>query len=137
MAKDLFHDVVKNGLIKEGWHITDDPYFVKTGGVEFFIDLGAERMIAAEKEGERIAVEIKSFIGPSAINDLHLAVGQFINYRVALSIKDSARKLFLAVPETTYETLFQKELIQRIVLENNLKLIVYNIDQEEIVLWQT
>ncbi|NER52957.1 MAG: hypothetical protein F6J92_41235 [Symploca sp. SIO1A3] len=69
MARDLFHKTVKNGLIKEGWQITDDPFFVKVGGVEFFIDIGAEKLIAAEKDDERIAVEIKSFINPSSISD--------------------------------------------------------------------
>ncbi|WP_083305177.1 element excision factor XisH family protein [Moorena producens] len=54
MAKDLFHDVVKNALIKDGWQITDDPFFLKVGGVEFFIDLGAEKLIAAERNGQRI-----------------------------------------------------------------------------------
>lgn len=62
MAKDLFHDVVKTALIKDGWHITDDPFFMKVGGVDFFIDLGAEKIIAAERDNQKIAVEIKSFI---------------------------------------------------------------------------
>ena len=54
MAKDLFHDVVKTALIKDGWKITDDPFFVKVGGVEFFIDLGAEKLFAAERNGENL-----------------------------------------------------------------------------------
>jgi hypothetical protein len=33
------------------------------GGVEMYVDLGAEKIIAAEKDGKKIAVEIKSFIG--------------------------------------------------------------------------
>lgn len=28
-AKDMYHDVAKNALIKEGWSITDDPLFIK------------------------------------------------------------------------------------------------------------
>ena len=109
MARDLFHESVKNGLVKEGWQITDDPFVVKVGGVEFFIDLGAERLIAAEKDGERIAVEIKSFINPSSVSDFHLAIGQFINYRVALNIKEPERKLFLAIPNSIHRTFFQRE----------------------------
>lgn len=42
MAKDLFHDAVRNALIKDGWQITEDPLFLKIGGVELYIDLGAE-----------------------------------------------------------------------------------------------
>lgn len=51
------------------------------------IDLGAEKLLAAEREGEKIAVEIKSFLSPSAITDFHLALGQFLNYRTALRKK--------------------------------------------------
>jgi len=108
MAKDLFHDVVKTALIKDGWEITDDPLFLKVGGVDFFIDLGAEKLLAAERDGKKIAVEIKSFINTSSIADFHLAIGQFINYRVALKATDPERQLFLAVPDIAYNTFFQK-----------------------------
>ncbi|NER52958.1 MAG: fdxN element excision controlling factor protein [Symploca sp. SIO1A3] len=69
--------------------------------------------------------------------DFHLAIGQFINYRVALKIKDPSRKLFLAIPDTIYRTLFQKELPKIVIQEYQLNLIVYDIETEEIVLWQT
>ncbi len=67
MAKNLFHDVVKIALIKDGWQITDDPLFLKVGGVDFFIDLGAEKLLAAERDGKKIAVEIKAFSTPPAL----------------------------------------------------------------------
>lgn len=91
MAQDLFHDAVKNALIKDGGQITDDPFFLKVGGVEFYIDLGAEKLIAAERNNEKIAVEIKSFINPSSLTDFHLAIGQFLNYRVALKVREPER----------------------------------------------
>ena len=84
-AKDIFHEAVRKGLEKEGWVITNDPLKLQVGGVEMYVDLGAEKIIAAEKDGEKIAVEIKSFIGPSNISEFHTAIGQFINYRVALN----------------------------------------------------
>jgi predicted RecB family endonuclease len=80
MARDLFHYQVKNALIKEGWNITDDPYRMEVDKVLYEIDLGAEPMIAAEKNGEKIAVEIKSFAGASTISEFHKAVGQFVDY---------------------------------------------------------
>ena len=84
MAKDVFHYAVRRGLETEGWLITDDSLRIKTGGAEMEIDLGAERIIAAERGEAKIAVEIKSFIGTSNISDFHTAVGQFLNYQVAL-----------------------------------------------------
>lgn len=64
-AKDKFHETVKTALVKDGWTITDDPLFIKFGGVEMYVDIGAEKLIGAEKDGRKIAVEIKSFLGIS------------------------------------------------------------------------
>lgn len=135
MAKDLFHDVVKTALIKDGWQITDDPLFLKVGGVDFFIDLGAEKLLAAERDGEKIAVEIKSFINTSTVADFHLAIGQFINHRTALKLKDPDRKLFLAIPDNAYDSFFQKEFPRPIIQEYQLELFVYDIENEVILQW--
>jgi hypothetical protein len=135
MAKDLFHEVVKTALIKDGWQITDDPLFLKVGGVDFFIDLDAEKLLAAERDDEKIAVEIKSFINTSTIADFHLAIGQFINYRTALKLKDPDRKLFLAIPDNAYDSFFQKEFPRLIIQEYQLELFVYDIENEVILQW--
>jgi len=136
MAKDLFHSAVKNALIKDGWQITDDPLFLKVGGVELYIDLGAEKLIAAERNNEKIAVEIKSFINPSSLTDFHIAIGQFLNYRVALKARDPERKLFLAVPDTAYTNFFQKEFAHMVITEYHLEIFVYDIENEEIITWK-
>ncbi len=40
------------------------------GGVDLEIDLGAERIIVAERQGDKIAVEVKSFLAyTSAITE--------------------------------------------------------------------
>jgi len=101
-----------------------------------YIDLGAERLLAAEKQGEKIAVEIKSFLNTSAITDFHLAVGQFINYRTALKIKDPQRQLFMAIPLTTYNDFFQREFAIIIIEDYQLALLVYDIEDEVIALWK-
>jgi XisH protein len=88
-AKDVFHRVVKTAFEKEGWLITHDPYTLQAGTLELYIDLGAEKIIAAEKQGQKIAVEIKSFLSPSKITELYAALGQFIIYRIALQKKRS------------------------------------------------
>lgn len=69
--KDLFHDAVRNALEKDRWKITHDPLFLNFAQVEMFVDLGAEPLIAAEKENAQIAIEIKTFIGSSAISEFH------------------------------------------------------------------
>jgi XisH protein len=40
---------VKHALSKPGWTITDDPLFIRIGTVEMYIDLGAEKILMAEK----------------------------------------------------------------------------------------
>jgi hypothetical protein len=82
-AKDIFHETVKKALQKEQWVITADPLKFKYGNVNFQIDLGAEKVLAAERQGEKIAVEIKSFLNPSAVTDFYAALGQFLSYRLA------------------------------------------------------
>ena len=77
MAKlDKIHHAVKRALVKDGWTITADPFRLRYGGRKLFVDLGAERVLAAEKGTEKIAVEVKSFVGASEINDLENALGQ-------------------------------------------------------------
>jgi hypothetical protein len=134
-AKDIFHNIVKQALEKDGWTITHDPLYLDFGGVELYINLGAEKLITTEKEDEKIAVEVKSFISGSTISEFHKALGQLINYRVALSQKQPEREIYLAVPNTTYEIFFKLELIQLVIKSQNIKLIIYNPDQEVIQQW--
>ena len=97
-AKDVFHDLVKVALQKDGWTITHDPYHIDLGFVDLYIDLGAEKLIAATKDNNKIAVEIKTFIASSTITEFHSAIGQYVNYRLALEENDAERLLYLAVP---------------------------------------
>ncbi len=75
MAKDIFHHLVKEALIKDGWVITHDPYSFNKWDPEWEIDLGAEKIIAAKKENQKIAVEIKSFLATSFAYEFHQVLG--------------------------------------------------------------
>jgi hypothetical protein len=136
MARDLFHNAVKQALIREQWVITADPLIIKIEGVKLEIDLAAERVFAAEKAGQKIAVEIKSFLNPSTITDFHVALGQFLNYRLALQIREPERKLYLAVPIDTFDSFFQEIFIQEAIKLYAVKLAVYNPIQEVITEWK-
>jgi hypothetical protein len=92
-------------------------------------------LIAAEKDGRYIAVEIKSFLGSSIIADFHLAIGQFLNYRVALEQQDPHRVLYLAVPIDAYSTLFMQPIAQTIIERYGIHMIVYNPEIEEVIIW--
>lgn len=134
-AHDVFHAAVREGLIKEGWTITDDPLIIEYGTSNVYIDLAAEKIIAAERGSERIAVEVKSFLGPSLVSDFHTALGQFLNYRLVLDGTDPDRVLYLAVPEPAYSAFFMLLLPQNAVKRHGVHLIVYDPETEAIVQW--
>lgn len=134
-AKDIFHETVKQALQKENWVITDDPLKLKFGNVNFQIDLGAERVLAAQRGSEKIAVEIKSFLNPSAITDFYAALGQFLSYRLAIEAIEPDRLLYMAVPLDTYRTFFQFEFTQTAIERYQVLLIVYDPENEVIVQW--
>lgn len=135
-AKDIYHERVKKALIKDGWQITHDPLFIQSGGADMYVDLGAEQMIAAEKSNEKIAIEIKSFIQNSFISEFHLAIGQYINYRLALKTEEPARTLYLAVSSDVAQESFIIPFVQAALETNQIKYLVYDIEKGVIIKWQ-
>ncbi|WP_416672070.1 element excision factor XisH family protein [Egbenema bharatensis] len=133
--KDYFHELVKQALIQSGWSITDDPLYLSIGNVNIQIDLAAEPLIAATKGNQKIAVEVKSFINASQITDFYNALGQYLTYQVALNLQEPDRQLYLAVPKTTYDALFQELLIQKVFEFYPIKIIVYSKLTQEIQSW--
>ncbi len=136
-AKDVFHDPFVHALRNDGWTITHDPLTIPYGKTEVLMDIGAELLLGAERDGKRIAVEIKSFIKPSPIQDLKEAIGQFALYTDALADfpAQSDRTLYLAIREETYNELFREETGQRLIQRGRVRLIVFDPVQEMILLW--
>ncbi|WP_445628788.1 XisH family protein [Nostoc sp. DSM 114167] len=136
MAKDIFHDTVKLALQKDGWTITHDPYRLRYGIADIYIDLAAEEAIAAQKAGRKIAVEVKSFVSSSAISEFHTALGQFLNYRIALEVSEEPdRILYLAVPSDVHQTFLRFEPAKTVIDRYEVRLIIYNSNQEVIEQW--
>lgn len=136
-AKDIYHDAVKNALIKDGWLITDDPYFIKYEDAELSADLAAENPIAAERGGEKIVVEVKSFVGKSLMYDFHGALGQYIVYRNLIQLTEPEYTLYLAIDPLVYEDFFQRKSVQAVIKDNRVFLIVVDTAKEELVKWLT
>ena len=134
-AKDFYHETVKKALIKDQWKITHDPLTLKLGKKDFYVDLGASNLLAAEKEARKIAVEIKSFTGRSDINDLEKALGQYVLYHDILSEIEPSRALFLAVPTMIAEDLFEEPVGKLLLKKRRLKLISFEPEKEVIKQW--
>lgn len=135
MAKDLYHEQVKQALENDGWEITDDPYLLQSGKIKYQVDLGAEKLLGAEKGTEKILVEVKSFVGPSDINEFHRAVGQYVDYLVVLEEVEPERILFLAVPDFAWDDFFQERAIQKALVFIKAKVLIYNAEKEKIIKW--
>ncbi|MEB3269723.1 MAG: XisH family protein [Leptolyngbya sp.] len=132
---DIIHNAVKNALIKDNWLITDDPYVIQYRRTVLYADLAAERPIAAERDGQKLVVEVKSFIGASKIQDLKEALGQYDIYRYLLEETAPDRKLYIAISNVAYNTFFTQDVAQLILNKHQLPIIVVDIEVEEIMQW--
>jgi XisH protein len=132
---DKYHDAVKIALVKDGWTITNDPFTIDFEDATLFADLAAERTIAAQKDNEKIAIEIKMFGSNSAYDDLEKAFGQYQVYRSFLRQIEPLREIFLAVPLEKFEKIFTRNSVKFLVADLQIKLIVFNPNKEEIIEW--
>ncbi|MBX9580018.1 MAG: XisH family protein [Gemmataceae bacterium] len=135
-AKNVYHDAVVDALVADGWTITHDPLPLEFGGRKLRVDLGAERSpIAAEKAGEKIAVEVQSCLQPSAVADLHQALGQYSVYRLVLAGQQPDRPLYLGVPTEAYQGILSEPLGQAALNGLGVRVVVFDPDRREIVKW--
>src|SRR3954447_9581456 len=131
-ARDLYHNVVRAALASDGWKITHDPLVLRWGSRDLFDDLGAERLLAADKGDQKIAVEVKSFSGASEIDDLEKALGQFTLCHDILQEREPDRRLFLAIPREVLDDLFSEPIGQLLLKRERLRLLVFG--QEEVII---
>lgn len=134
-ARDHLHEHVRKALARDGWTITHDPLRLRWRRRDVYVDLGAERFIGAEKGQVRIAVEIKSFAGPSPIDALEKALGQFTLYHDILERVEPERELYLAVSDTTYGDVFEDAMGELLLDNGRIKLLVFNTETEVIERW--
>lgn len=134
-AKDLFHYTVKNALSRDGWKITHDPFILTFGKRDLYVDFGAEQPIGAEKDGRKIAVEVKSFQGKSDMNDFKNAIGTYNVYQSILQRTEPDRVLYLAIENNVYDGIFTEDF-GRVVLDDfNVHMVIFDETEEVILKW--
>ncbi|MDM8557244.1 element excision factor XisH family protein [Candidatus Parabeggiatoa sp. HSG14] len=136
-AKDIIHETVKTALIKDGWTITDDPYTIEFNNEFVYADLGAERVIAVEKNHDKIIVECKSFIKASPIQDFKEAFGQYMMYLPLIAKQAPEYRLYIAIDTNAHQSAFQRKIVQFLVQLHHIPLIVVDLESEEISQWIT
>ncbi|MCZ8107316.1 MAG: element excision factor XisH family protein, partial [Burkholderiales bacterium] len=112
-----------------------DPFPLQIGKKRLSADLGAERLISAEKELRKIVVDVKSFVGQSDVKDLQQALGQYVLYRQILNEMKVERVLYLAISQPTFNSVFSIELGQVLLKNQIVKLIVFDDESEVIMQW--
>jgi hypothetical protein len=134
-VRDYLHDAVRAALVRDGWTITDDPLRLKVPGRNLYVDLGAERVLAAERGSIAIAVEVKSFLGPSDVSDLEDPIGQYVLYDLVLRRVQPHRQMFLAIPEEAWNAVFSEALGQIVLQERAVRLLIVDSQKEVITQW--
>jgi XisH protein len=134
-AKDIFHNTVRTALINDGWTITHDPLRLTTGKHYTYVDLGAQKLMGADKDGRQIAVEVKSFVGNSLMNDIENAIGQYVVYLKTLKRAEPSRELYLAIPAQTYDAIEEDQLTYLFRDGLLVKLIKFDQQTQKIVEW--
>lgn len=137
MARDLFHHIVKEALIKDGWTITHDPYPLhsrKEGGLS--TDIGAEKVILAENNLNKIAVEVKSFVHMSILHEFLKASGQYHSYSKIMNKNDPQRLLYVAMPTFVYYRIIQYDWVVEVMADLKMKAILYNTEKIIIEEWK-
>jgi hypothetical protein len=114
--------------------VTHDPYLIETEDVNFEVDLAAEQIFGAEKEGVKIVVEVKSFVAASFVYEFHRVVGQFLNYSIGLEETEPDRILYLAVPLKVYQDSFHLSFVKKAMRRIKMKLLIF--ENEKIVKWK-
>jgi XisH protein len=134
-AKDVYHDSVKQALIKDGWTILKENYELEYRGDSLYPDFAAEKAIAATRDKERILVEVKSFLGRSFIADLQATLGQYIMYQEVVKAQNLDFKLYLAISADLYQNNFQIPLAQLMLQRTQINLLIFDPIQEVIKQW--
>jgi hypothetical protein len=136
--QDSIHVPVRNALIADGWIITHEQKKVtihKTAQVYGIVDILAEQHIQADREGRKIAVEVKGFLSDSPSTDVMEAVGQYAAYRSWYARIDPTREVWLAVPKQRYLQLLTDPGAQAVILDEKIKIILVDILAERITQW--
>ncbi|MGI0480686.1 XisH family protein [Geminocystis sp. CENA526] len=133
--RDSLHLSLRHALEKDGWKITDDPLILVLENTLLKADLGAEKFFTAEKNNQKIAVEVKDFDSSSVISELEKTIGQMQFYQWALEEQEPDRKLFLAISQSLYLKHFQKPIFQLAIQRNKINLIIFDSQKEDILQW--
>ena len=131
-AKDRYHDVVVRALQKDGWTIIAEQIAVSIPARRLWIDIRAQK----EAQNALILVEVKGFETlASAVAYLADAIGQCVLYQAILEYVGITDPLYMAVPAAAFAGILGEEIGRQAIRKAQIRVIVFDAEQEEIVRW--
>jgi XisH protein len=121
-------------LQKAGWIVTHQPFPIRISREEgVYADL---RLRHTDDKQTIIVVEVKCFSEKrSVLDEFYRAVGQYMLYRNAMTLKHIDVPLYLSVPFDTYSRFFNRDMIQAVIQDAKISIIVIDVGREEIAQW--
>jgi hypothetical protein len=134
MAFDQCHFQIVHALEKEGWTVANKQTRLYSETRQVFIDIYAEKRANGSAKNVLLS-EVKCFAGSGDnTREIYTAIGQYLVYRSLLAELQIAIPLYLAIPLLAYESLFEPAA-RRVVQESRIKLLIVNVDTEEVAQW--
>ena len=131
-AKDRYHDVVVRALQKDGWTIIAEQIALSMPARRLWIDIRAQK----EAQNALILVEVKGFETlASAVAYLADAIGQCVLYQAILEYVGITNPLYMAVPAAAFAGILGEEIGRQAIRKAQIRVIVFDAEQEEIVRW--
>lgn len=133
-ALDSCHPHIVHALEKDGWLVSERSPSVSHEGRTVFIDIFAARANNGHSQ-QVLLVEVKCFPDrESTTRDLYTALGQYLIYRSLLAERDIDTPLYLALPQSAYDEIFDVT-VQRAIRDNRINMVIVHLDTEVIVRW--
>jgi hypothetical protein len=138
-GRDLYYDLVKNALRKDGWRITHNPLHLRLPTNDDTRTKQGEAaealLLGAEKDERKIAVLVKSFVDHCDAADLQKALAHLRLYHTRLHATAPDHTLYLAVRQTTYRDYFTGSVGEQLLASQPILFMVFDPRSEAIVNW--
>ena len=134
-TQDLYHDVVRDALRKDGWRITHTALQLKAVAESSTGELWEGPWLVADKDERKVAVAVNSFVGRSSPADIIQTWRQLALSRPRLHAMDSDRVVYLAIRQATYSACFGETEGDLLLDKEHMQLIVFDPGSEVIVQW--
>lgn len=136
-AIDSCEPQIIRALRKQGWQIDQKPFVIRTEIRYVLADFSVQKRANGQFE-QIVIVEVKCFTNPQTdLVEFYAAVGQYLFYRSAMYAEGKEAPLFLAVPSQVYLRLQREQAVLLTLQNNHVKLIIVDIDREEVEQWIT